>query len=154
MSSRSAACRPPERPEPPAPRCAARGPRALRRAAARLPRGRGLLSALRRRAAAPCFLPKDRGARVETYFQQVFFFFNFFFVVVLLPPSLFFGFFFFFSPLIFIFLISLRVNCFSPSPLFRCAALDMRRLLQPCWWIFFLKITSSVLHDVVCFPGE
>ncbi|XP_031462238.1 receptor-type tyrosine-protein phosphatase gamma [Phasianus colchicus] len=29
----------------------------------------------------------------------------------------------------------------------------MRRLLQPCWWIFFLKITSSVLHDVVCFPA-
>uniref|UniRef100_A0A8V0ZH43 Receptor-type tyrosine-protein phosphatase gamma n=2 Tax=Gallus gallus TaxID=9031 RepID=A0A8V0ZH43_CHICK len=41
----------------------------------------------------------------------------------------------------------------GPSPLFRCAALDMRRLLQPCWWIFFLKITSSVLHDVVCFPA-
>uniref|UniRef100_A0A8C2TZB0 Receptor-type tyrosine-protein phosphatase gamma n=1 Tax=Coturnix japonica TaxID=93934 RepID=A0A8C2TZB0_COTJA len=29
----------------------------------------------------------------------------------------------------------------------------MRRLLQPCWWIFFLKITSSVLHDVLCFPA-
>ncbi|KAM9374798.1 receptor-type tyrosine-protein phosphatase gamma [Phaethornis superciliosus] len=29
----------------------------------------------------------------------------------------------------------------------------MRRLLQPCWWIFFLKITSSVLHDVVCLPA-
>ncbi|XP_027719588.1 receptor-type tyrosine-protein phosphatase gamma isoform X2 [Vombatus ursinus] len=28
----------------------------------------------------------------------------------------------------------------------------MRRLLEPCWWIFFLKITSSVLHYVVCFP--
>uniref|UniRef100_A0A8C3CM06 Receptor-type tyrosine-protein phosphatase gamma n=2 Tax=Anatinae TaxID=2068716 RepID=A0A8C3CM06_CAIMO len=41
----------------------------------------------------------------------------------------------------------------TPSSPFRCAALDMRRLLQPCWWIFFLKITSSVLHDVVCFPA-
>lgn len=30
----------------------------------------------------------------------------------------------------------------------------MRRLLEPCWWILFLKITSSVLHYVVCFPGE
>lgn len=30
----------------------------------------------------------------------------------------------------------------------------MRRLLQPCCWIFFLKITISVLHYVVCFPGE
>ncbi|XP_051835992.1 receptor-type tyrosine-protein phosphatase gamma isoform X3 [Antechinus flavipes] len=29
----------------------------------------------------------------------------------------------------------------------------MRRLLEPCWWIFFLKITSSVLHYVVCFPA-
>ncbi|XP_050813231.1 receptor-type tyrosine-protein phosphatase gamma isoform X2 [Gopherus flavomarginatus] len=29
----------------------------------------------------------------------------------------------------------------------------MRRLLQPCWWIFFLKITSSVLQYVVCFPA-
>uniref|UniRef100_A0A0G2K561 protein-tyrosine-phosphatase n=1 Tax=Rattus norvegicus TaxID=10116 RepID=A0A0G2K561_RAT len=29
----------------------------------------------------------------------------------------------------------------------------MRRLLEPCWWILFLKITSSVLHYVVCFPG-
>ncbi|XP_074862303.1 receptor-type tyrosine-protein phosphatase gamma isoform X5 [Carettochelys insculpta] len=29
----------------------------------------------------------------------------------------------------------------------------MRRLLQPCWWIFFLKVSSSVLHYVVCFPG-
>uniref|UniRef100_A0A8C4L0L5 Secreted protein n=1 Tax=Equus asinus asinus TaxID=83772 RepID=A0A8C4L0L5_EQUAS len=28
----------------------------------------------------------------------------------------------------------------------------MRRLLEPCWWILFLKITSSVLHYVVCFP--
>ena len=37
---------------------------------------------------------------------------------------------------------------------FRCAFSDMRRLLEPCWWILFLKITSSVLHYVVCFPGE
>ncbi|XP_075406067.1 receptor-type tyrosine-protein phosphatase gamma isoform X1 [Tenrec ecaudatus] len=29
----------------------------------------------------------------------------------------------------------------------------MRRLLEPCWWILFLKITSSVLHYVVCFPA-
>ncbi|XP_074862301.1 receptor-type tyrosine-protein phosphatase gamma isoform X3 [Carettochelys insculpta] len=29
----------------------------------------------------------------------------------------------------------------------------MRRLLQPCWWIFFLKVSSSVLHYVVCFPA-
>uniref|UniRef100_A0A8C0J4K9 Receptor-type tyrosine-protein phosphatase gamma n=1 Tax=Chelonoidis abingdonii TaxID=106734 RepID=A0A8C0J4K9_CHEAB len=29
----------------------------------------------------------------------------------------------------------------------------MRRLLQPCWWIFFLKISSSVLQYVVCFPA-
>ncbi|XP_061474723.1 receptor-type tyrosine-protein phosphatase gamma isoform X3 [Rhineura floridana] len=29
----------------------------------------------------------------------------------------------------------------------------MRRLLQPCCWIFFLKITISVLHYVVCFPA-
>ncbi|XP_073207070.1 receptor-type tyrosine-protein phosphatase gamma isoform X5 [Lepidochelys kempii] len=29
----------------------------------------------------------------------------------------------------------------------------MRRLLQPCWWIFFLKIASAVLHYVVCFPA-
>ncbi|XP_039402312.1 receptor-type tyrosine-protein phosphatase gamma isoform X3 [Mauremys reevesii] len=29
----------------------------------------------------------------------------------------------------------------------------MRRLLQPCWWIFFLKVTSSVLQYVVCFPA-
>ncbi|XP_068940302.1 receptor-type tyrosine-protein phosphatase gamma isoform X2 [Petaurus breviceps papuanus] len=29
----------------------------------------------------------------------------------------------------------------------------MRRLLEPCWWIFFLKIASSVLHYVVCFPA-
>ncbi|XP_039182540.1 receptor-type tyrosine-protein phosphatase gamma isoform X1 [Crotalus tigris] len=29
----------------------------------------------------------------------------------------------------------------------------MRRLLQPCCWIFFLKITLSVLHYVVCFPA-
>ncbi|XP_053234324.1 receptor-type tyrosine-protein phosphatase gamma isoform X3 [Podarcis raffonei] len=29
----------------------------------------------------------------------------------------------------------------------------MRRLLQPCCWIFFLKITVSVLHYVVCFPA-
>lgn len=44
-----------------------------------------------------------------------------------------------------------------PTPLlssFRCAFSDMRRLLEPCWWILFLKITSSVLHYVVCFPGE
>lgn len=36
---------------------------------------------------------------------------------------------------------------------FRCAFSDMRRLLEPCWWILFLKITSSVLHYVVCFPA-
>nr|KAF6335662.1 hypothetical protein mPipKuh1_014365 [Pipistrellus kuhlii] len=29
----------------------------------------------------------------------------------------------------------------------------MRRLLEPCWWILFLKITSSALHYVVCFPA-
>ncbi|XP_063517963.1 receptor-type tyrosine-protein phosphatase gamma isoform X4 [Pongo pygmaeus] len=29
----------------------------------------------------------------------------------------------------------------------------MRRLLEPCWWILFVKITSSVLHYVVCFPA-
>ncbi|XP_062829854.1 receptor-type tyrosine-protein phosphatase gamma isoform X3 [Anolis carolinensis] len=29
----------------------------------------------------------------------------------------------------------------------------MRRLLQPCCWIFFFKITVSVLHYVVCFPA-
>ncbi|XP_020660647.3 receptor-type tyrosine-protein phosphatase gamma isoform X7 [Pogona vitticeps] len=29
----------------------------------------------------------------------------------------------------------------------------MRRLLQPCCWIFCLKITLSVLHYVVCFPA-
>ncbi|XP_043406649.1 receptor-type tyrosine-protein phosphatase gamma isoform X7 [Chelonia mydas] len=29
----------------------------------------------------------------------------------------------------------------------------MRRLLQPCWWIFFLKIASAVLQYVVCFPA-
>uniref|UniRef100_A0A8D0DVC0 Secreted protein n=1 Tax=Salvator merianae TaxID=96440 RepID=A0A8D0DVC0_SALMN len=29
----------------------------------------------------------------------------------------------------------------------------MRRLLQPCCWIFFLKIATSVLHYVVCFPA-
>nr|XP_004661322.1 receptor-type tyrosine-protein phosphatase gamma isoform X1 [Jaculus jaculus] len=29
----------------------------------------------------------------------------------------------------------------------------MRRLLEPCWWILFLKITSSVLHYVVSFPA-
>lgn len=29
----------------------------------------------------------------------------------------------------------------------------MRRLLEPCWWILFLKITTSVLHYVVCFPA-
>ncbi|XP_075430897.1 receptor-type tyrosine-protein phosphatase gamma isoform X2 [Ascaphus truei] len=28
----------------------------------------------------------------------------------------------------------------------------MRRLLEPCWWIFFLKITASVLHYVLCYP--
>lgn len=40
------------------------------------------------------------------------------------------------------------------NPVFRCAFSDMRRLLEPCWWILFLKITSAVLHYVVCFPGE
>ncbi|XP_066470027.1 receptor-type tyrosine-protein phosphatase gamma isoform X2 [Tiliqua scincoides] len=29
----------------------------------------------------------------------------------------------------------------------------MRRLLQPCCWIFFLKVAVSVLHYVVCFPA-
>ncbi|XP_043374103.1 receptor-type tyrosine-protein phosphatase gamma isoform X6 [Dermochelys coriacea] len=29
----------------------------------------------------------------------------------------------------------------------------MRRLLQPCWWIFFVKIASAVLQYVVCFPA-
>ncbi|XP_021099730.1 receptor-type tyrosine-protein phosphatase gamma, partial [Heterocephalus glaber] len=38
-------------------------------------------------------------------------------------------------------------------PSFRCAFSDMRRLLEPCWWILFLKISSSVLHYVVCFPA-
>ncbi|KAM4720990.1 receptor-type tyrosine-protein phosphatase gamma isoform 2-T2 [Rhinophrynus dorsalis] len=28
----------------------------------------------------------------------------------------------------------------------------MRRMLQPCWWILFLKITTSVLHNVLCYP--
>lgn len=41
-----------------------------------------------------------------------------------------------------------------PLSYLRCAFSDMRRLLEPCWWILFLKITSSVLHYVVCFPGE
>ncbi|XP_078517647.1 receptor-type tyrosine-protein phosphatase gamma isoform X5 [Lissotriton helveticus] len=30
----------------------------------------------------------------------------------------------------------------------------MRRLLEPCWWIFFLKITTSVIHYVLCFPAS
>ncbi|XP_069499852.1 receptor-type tyrosine-protein phosphatase gamma isoform X2 [Ambystoma mexicanum] len=30
----------------------------------------------------------------------------------------------------------------------------MRRLLEPCWWIFFLKITTSVMHYVLCFPAS
>lgn len=83
---------------------------------------------------SPPLSPAGTGVRGETYFQQVFFFF------LPPPPPLFFS-----SPCVLIIL--------APFP-FRCAALDMRRLLQPCWWIFFLKITSSVLHDVVCFPGE
>ncbi|XP_073500748.1 receptor-type tyrosine-protein phosphatase gamma isoform X2 [Phyllobates terribilis] len=29
----------------------------------------------------------------------------------------------------------------------------MRRLLQPCWWILFLKISTSVLHYVLCYPA-
>ncbi|KAM7170858.1 receptor-type tyrosine-protein phosphatase gamma isoform 7-T7 [Macrochelys suwanniensis] len=29
----------------------------------------------------------------------------------------------------------------------------MRRLLRPCWWILFLKITGSVLQYVLCFPA-
>ncbi|XP_075039434.1 receptor-type tyrosine-protein phosphatase gamma isoform X2 [Mixophyes fleayi] len=29
----------------------------------------------------------------------------------------------------------------------------MRRLLQPCWWILFLKISSSVLNYVLCYPA-
>ncbi|XP_069592727.1 receptor-type tyrosine-protein phosphatase gamma isoform X2 [Ranitomeya imitator] len=29
----------------------------------------------------------------------------------------------------------------------------MRRLLQPCWWILFLKISTSVLHYVLCSPA-
>ncbi|XP_063282930.1 receptor-type tyrosine-protein phosphatase gamma isoform X2 [Pelobates fuscus] len=29
----------------------------------------------------------------------------------------------------------------------------MRRLLQPCWWILFLKITTPVLHYVLCYPA-
>ncbi|KAM8931071.1 receptor-type tyrosine-protein phosphatase gamma isoform 2-T2 [Pelodytes ibericus] len=29
----------------------------------------------------------------------------------------------------------------------------MRRLLQPCWWILFLKITVPVLHYVLCYPA-
>lgn len=45
-------------------------------------------------------------------------------------------------------------NKFTPLLFsFRCAFSDMRRLLEPCWWILFLKITSSVLHYVVCFPA-
>ncbi|XP_067397626.1 receptor-type tyrosine-protein phosphatase gamma isoform X3 [Emydura macquarii macquarii] len=29
----------------------------------------------------------------------------------------------------------------------------MRRLLQPCWWILFLKVTGSALHYVLCLPA-
>ncbi|CAH2313006.1 receptor-type tyrosine- phosphatase gamma isoform X2 [Pelobates cultripes] len=29
----------------------------------------------------------------------------------------------------------------------------MRRLLQPCWWILFLKITTPMLHYVLCYPA-
>uniref|UniRef100_A0A8C5Q7Z3 Receptor-type tyrosine-protein phosphatase gamma n=1 Tax=Leptobrachium leishanense TaxID=445787 RepID=A0A8C5Q7Z3_9ANUR len=29
----------------------------------------------------------------------------------------------------------------------------MRRLLQPCWWILFLKITTPVLHYVLWYPA-
>ncbi|XP_075177182.1 receptor-type tyrosine-protein phosphatase gamma [Anomaloglossus baeobatrachus] len=29
----------------------------------------------------------------------------------------------------------------------------MRRLLQPCWWIVLLKISTSVLHYVLCYPA-
>ncbi|XP_073425909.1 receptor-type tyrosine-protein phosphatase gamma isoform X2 [Dendrobates tinctorius] len=29
----------------------------------------------------------------------------------------------------------------------------MRRLLQPCWWILFLKISTSVLHYVLCYSA-
>ncbi|KAM4651356.1 receptor-type tyrosine-protein phosphatase gamma isoform 2-T2 [Discoglossus pictus] len=29
----------------------------------------------------------------------------------------------------------------------------MRRFLEPCWWIFFLKISTPVLHYVLCYPA-
>ncbi|XP_053326181.1 receptor-type tyrosine-protein phosphatase gamma isoform X2 [Spea bombifrons] len=29
----------------------------------------------------------------------------------------------------------------------------MRRLLQPCWWIVFLKVSAPVLHYVLCYPA-
>ncbi|XP_063796970.1 receptor-type tyrosine-protein phosphatase gamma isoform X2 [Pseudophryne corroboree] len=29
----------------------------------------------------------------------------------------------------------------------------MRRLLQPCWWLFFLRLSTSLLDYVLCYPA-